>query len=298
MKKKILAILSAVAIITGALFIPSVQVAAESALSIFRVSDAKTITISVTDIQDLAANAKQFGIVEKQDGSAAKSKDLSKPSSDILKSIIKPLNNAKEFTAFPVSLPGNMNSDVPKLYSIASYSKTFTLSTKQVNAELVKMKVTPISDTYNGTKIDVVTPPAIIAEYADVTLLETQGVYINAPSNVVNSLWSDFTSLPMIPSDLSSQLIAIDPTSRDVYLPVIEGLGRETDLGVTTGYIYSAKDLAQLASSVPNLANVTELTKLQNDNTSVLIWTKNGVIYALAGNKSDSELSLIARNIS
>jgi hypothetical protein len=297
MKKKSIAAVLAVAVITGAMFIPSVQAATVSALSIFRVSDTKTITISMTDIQDLSANAKQFGIVEKQKKPAAESKDLSKQSGDVVKSIIKPLDNAKDFTAFPISLPGNMNSEVPKLYSIASHSEAYTLNTKQVNAELAKMKVAPISDTYNGTKIDVVTPPAVIASYPDVTLLETQGVYINAPSSVVNSLWSDFTSLPMIPSDISSQLVAIDPTSRDVYLPVIEGLGRETDLGVTTGYIYSAKDIAQLASSIPNLANVTELTKLQSVNTSVLIWTKNGVLYALAGNKSDSELSQIARNI-
>jgi hypothetical protein len=297
MKRKNIAILAVVAVLAGSMFIPPVQAAAESALSVFRVSDAKTITISVTDIQDIAGYAKQLEAGMKSDKTTGEteSKGSANPQKAI-ESILNPFANPKDFTAFPISLP-HSNAETPKLYSIASNSKTFTLNTTDINAELAKIKANPISNSYNGTKITVNTPPATIAEYPDFTLIETQGVYVNAPSNAVNALWNEFTSLPMIPADLSSQLAAIDPTSRDVYLPVIEGLGRGTDLGVTTGYIYSAKDLAQVATLIPNLATANEVTKLQSENASALIWTKNGVLYILAGNKSDSELSQIARNI-
>jgi hypothetical protein len=299
MKRKNIAILAIVAVLAGSMFIPPVQAAAESALSVFRVSDAKTITISVTDIQDIAGYAKQLEAGMKNDQATGEtgSKGLVDPQKTVdVKSILNPLANPKDFTAFSITLP-HINAETPKLYSIASNSKTFTLNTADINAELAKIKANPISNSYNGTKITVNTPPAAIAEYPDFTLIETQGVYVDAPSNAVNALWNEFTSLPMIPADLSSQLAAIDPTSRDVYLPVIEGLGRGTDLGVTTGYIYSAKDLAQVATMIPNLATASEVTKLQNENASALIWTKNGVLYILTGNKSDSELSQIARNI-
>lgn len=298
MKKKNIAIFAAVAVLSGTILIPSVQAAAESALSVFRVSDAKTITVSVTDIQDIANYVKQLkaGVKDgKTAGEAGLKKDTANPQAAV-KSAVRPLADAKDFTAFQISLP-RTNAGTPKLYSIASDSKTFTLNTADINAQLAKLKGNPISGSLNGTKITVGTPPAAIAEYPDFTLIETQGVSMDAPRDALSTLWSELTSQPMIPADLSSQLAVIDPASRDVYLPVIEGLGRTTDLGVTTGYLYSAKDLAQVAALVPNLATAEQVTKLQKENASALIWVKDGVLSVLAGNRSDSELSQIARSI-
>lgn len=297
MKKKNLAILAVVAVLSGSMFIPPVQAAAESALSVFRVSEAKTITISVTDIQDMANYAKQLQAGVKND--QATGETGSKDTADFQKAagfMLSPLAGPEDFTAFRISLPRN-NKETPKLYSVASQSKTFILNTAEINAQLAKLKANPIDNSLNGAKITVNSPQAAIAEYSNFTLVETQGVYVDAPGNTVNTLWGALTGQPMIPADLRSQLAAIDPTSRDVYLPVIEGLGRGVNIGVTTGYLYSAKDLAQVASMIPNLAPASEVTKLQNKNASALIWTKNGVLYVLAGNQSDSPLSQIARSI-
>lgn len=297
MKRKDIAILAVAAVLSGSMFIPQVQAAAESALSVFRVSDAKTITISVADIQDMAGYAKQFeaGVQKNKTAGEAGSKSSADPRKAV-ESAVQPLANPRDFTAFSLSLPRN-TAETPKLYSIASQSRTFTLNTAEINAQLAKLKANPISGSLNGARITVNTPPAAIAEYSDFTLLETQGVYVNAPGNAVDTLWNELTAEPVIPADLGSQLAAIDPAGRDVYLPVIEGLGRGTDLGVTTGYLYSAKDLAQVAALIPSLAPADQVTKLQNENASALIWTKDGVLYVLAGSKSDSELSQIARNI-
>jgi hypothetical protein len=297
MKRKTIATLAVAAVLAGSMFIPPVQAAAESALSVFRVSDAKTITISVTDIQDMVNYAKQLksGVSGDKSTGETGSKGSVSPRKTA-ESILNPLADPKDFTAFPFSLPRN-NQETPKLYSIASGSKTFTLNTAEINAELAKLQANPISSSLNGTKITVNTSPAAVAEYSNFTLIETQGVHVDAPSNTVNTLWNEFTGQPMIPADLKSQLVAIDPTGSDVYLPVIEGLGRGTDLGMTTGYIYSAKDLAQVTAIIPGLATSSELTKLQGENASALIWIRDGVLYALAGNQSDSELSQIARNI-
>lgn len=297
MKKKNIAIFVAVAVLSGSMFIPSVQAAAESALSVFRVSDAKTITISVTDLQDIANNVKQLKAGMKDDKTIGETGPQDSVNSQkAVKSAVKPFASIKDFTAFPISLPHD-NAGTPKLSSITSSSKTITLDTAEINADIAKLNGNPISGGLNGTKITVNTPPAAIAEYPGFTLIETQGVSVTAPGDALNTLWSEFTSQPMIPADLSSQLAAIDPAGRDVYLPVIEGLGRGTDLGVTTGYFYSAKDLAQVAALVPSLAPASEVTKLQNENASALIWVKDGILFTLAGNQSDSELSRIARDI-
>lgn len=297
MLRKNIALISATAIIASALCIPSVRAAAESALSLFRVSEAKTITISLPDIQTLTAEAKQLGIGAEHVGASTDSGAPAETPEHIFESVAKPITSAREFTAFPFRLPESGVSASPRLYSVASASKTVTINTKTLNIALAKIKATSISGALDGAKITVATSPTAIAEYAGMTLLETQGYSVNGSGAAVNAIWRSLAGSADIPADLSSQLAAIDPMGSDVYLPVVEGLGRETDLGVTTGYIYSAKDLAQVGAALPNLANASVLSKLQGSNASALIWTKDGILYALVGEKSDSAMAQIARSI-
>jgi len=299
MHKKRFAWLGVTAMIACVILIQPVRAAAESALAVFRVDDAKTITITATDLQDMITGFKNSGVFpsSKDAGGQAGSKSESQ-TSDNMKSQIKTLDSVREFTAFSFSLPTALKSETPKLYAADSKTQTITLNATEINAELAKMSATTMLDnSLNGSAITVDTPALVMAEYSDVTLIATQSIYIDAPDATTNSLWSSILSIPAIPDDLRVQLANIDPKTRDIYLPVIEGLGRETDLGSTTGYIYSTSDLAQVASVIPDFAGSTQLTKLQGENESALIWVKNGVLYCLAGQKSDSELSQIARSI-
>ena len=295
MKKKYAVTAIAAVLIAGAAFLPPVQAATESALSVFRVSDAKTITISVTDLQDLASAVKKLGIAKQSVSQSSKKTPASVQQTAA--SALKSLESTQKFTSFSASLPTAKRSETPKLYALDSQTKTVTLNTDKINAVLQKIGGGTLSSSYNGTQIQVVTPPAFVAVYSNVTLVETQGLYLKSSSGTVDALWNKFANLSVIPSDLRTQLTSIDPTEGSVYLPVIEGLGRSTDLGLSTGYLYSAKSLAQVASAVPDLANASVLAKLQSDQTTVLIWTKNGVLYALAGQQSDSALTQIARSI-
>jgi len=291
--------LGVTAMLACVILIQPVRAAAESALAVFRVDDAKTITITATDLQDIITGFNKSGVFpssKDSDGQAQSSNESQ--NSDKLKSQLKTLNNVREFTAFSFSLPTALKSEVPKLSAVDGKSQTITLNTTEINAELAKMSATTMLDSsLNGSEITVDTPASVMAEYSDVTLIATQSVYIDAPDATTNSLWSSILSIPAIPDDLRVQLAEIDPKTRDVYLPVIEGLGRETDLGSVTGYIYSTSDLTQVASLIPNLNGGTQLVKSQGENESALIWVKNGVLYCLAGQKSDSELSQIARSI-
>lgn len=296
MNKKVIITTGAAVLFVGAMLIPQVQAAAESALSVFRVNDAKTIKITATDLQEITDYAKKAGMSDPKAETKSKTDVMSELSTKI-KSEVRPISRPKEFTGFAFNLPQALKSEQPKLFAVDAKSQTITLDTNEINAELKKLGGTPLDSSYNGVKITVNTPPAAIAEYDSVTLIETQGIRVDAQDNAVNALWSDFVGLPMIPADLRVQLAAVEPTGGDVYLPVIEGLGRQTDLGGATGYVYSAKDLSQVASVIPGLSDSSRFQKLSDSNDSALIWVKNGVLYVLAGNKTDSELSQIARSI-
>jgi hypothetical protein len=302
MFKKRYALLIAAAFIACVIFIPPVQAAAESVLSVFRVADTKLITISVNDVQEILtllkdAEAKQAEhpqetVPQSEIGSIIQ-QILGKAESDI-----KPIGSVGDFTAFPFSLPEAMDGELPQLYAADSQTQSVTLDTTKISAELKELgAAVTLDQSLNGTTVIVNTPPAIVAEYADVLFAATQNVYVDAPDAVVNQLWSALISIPAIPENVRAQLQAIDPKTGDVYLPVIEGLGREADLGGTTGYVYSSGDLAQVLGMLPDFADDTHRAELQDLNASVLIWTKNGVLYYLAGEKSDSELIQIARSL-
>jgi hypothetical protein len=211
---------------------------------------------------------------------------------------VKTISDARDFTAFAFSLPAALEDESPMLYAVDSQSQTMALDTVKINASLSGLGATSLlNSSLDGTSITVSTPPAVFAEYDGLLLAASQTMVIDAPDAILNGLKSGILSIPAIPEDLRVQLTSINPRTRDVYLPVVEGLGRETDLGGATGYIYAAGDLAQVLGMMPGFADDAHLEQLQNKNASALIWTKNGVLYCLTGEKSDSELTRIARSI-
>lgn len=295
MIKKRFVLLAAAAVLAAAIFIPPVRAAAESVLSIFRVADVKTIRISVQDLKDMAVRLEQEGAAAFEDGEA---RQILTQLLEKVESEVRPLSDVREFTAFPFSLPAALKDETPVLYAVSSQAQSIVLDTAKINAALLELGASVLLDgSMNGTAVTVSTPPAVMAKYDGVVLAATQTIYIDAPEDVLNSLWKSFLSIPAISDGLRAQLAAISPKTRDVYLPVIEGLGRETGLKGTTGYVYASGDLARVMEMMSGLAGRTPPQELRDENASVLIWLKNGVLYFLAGEKSDSELSQIARSI-
>jgi len=129
----------------------------------------------------------------------------------------------------------------------------------------------------------------------------TQMPYAEAPVAVKESLQSTLLAMPFLSTSLRSQLAAIPLDNRDVYLPVIMGLGREVSVGRNIGYIYSSTDLSVMLEQMP----VNRLNPVPDHATaiewerqaSVLVWVDDGVLYLMAGPLSDSELVRLARNI-
>ncbi|MCL2323827.1 MAG: hypothetical protein FWC47_17185 [Oscillospiraceae bacterium] len=302
MKKKTLFSALAIVLVAALMFIPAVQTLAISALSVFRVGNTKTITVSLTDIEDAVNYLKQFQgqFSEKDVNSNLAAQNIDKNTAiEDAKSQVKTLSDVSEFTAFSFNLPTALKNETPELYATDATSKTITVDTTMINDELAKIGVSNLIDnSYNGSEVTVNVAPSIAAHYTDVDLFATQGAYLDGNNAVINGLWSNFLQMPFISDNLRSQLSNIDVMKEDVYLPVIMGLGRETSIGNTTGYIYTTQDMQQVLSSLPqdmmpNDGNSTQSPK----EGSALIWTKNGVLYCLVANKSDSELTQIARSI-
>lgn len=301
MFKKRFIVLGVVAIVVCSILIPPVRAAAESALSIFRVEETKTIRITVSDLEDMMAFMKNEGAALKPGAGAPDEQALPEDVTELMervKSEVRTLTDIREFNAFPFTLPAALKGETPTLSAVESQTQPITLDTAKVNETLKKLGATTLLDvSLNGTEFSVSTPPFIVAEYDDVILAATQTARIDAPDDVLSGIKSGILSIPAIPEALRAQLAAINPRTRDVYLPVIEGLGRETDLGGATGYIYASGDLAQVLGMLPGFADDAQLAQLQSENASVLIWTRDGVLYCLAGALSDSALSQIARSI-
>ncbi len=280
MKRKTMLTAAGALIISLSLTVPQVSAFAMSALSAFRVGNTKTITITPEDIEQFATYveknrealylAHNTNFVKEINGMAnVELIEFNEPE-------VKVINNIREFRAFNVDFPEQLRNEQYTAYATDIGKASFK---------------------FEDYKVDVAVSPSIAVEYDDVIFAATQGIQIDAESEVKNEIWQKILELPMIPTNIRTQLAAIDPNTNDIYLPVIIGIGREVSMGNTTGYIYSMNDFQSLSGVISEDIMVKIQESEADKNVSVLIWTKNNVLYILAGEKTDGELSKIARSV-
>lgn len=332
MKRKLLIFPPLLLVLVLLAFVKPVQTFALDALSIFRVNDVKTIEITVADLQEGAQNfaslkekAKSLEGVETFDHSFIQVLAKEKPE-------VKTLASAKEFEAFRLRLPKELQAQTPTISAIDPHAINFSINTEATN-EMLKAFTGSVllPNTLNNVEMSMNIPAAALVTYPDVLFFATQKPALEAPTEAKEALREFSLQFPLIPSNLQQQLAAIDIESNDIYLPVLVGLGREIDLGGRIGYIYTMSDLQGFTQSLPTdlqqptaqhddmkhefdkkhqaelseeqLAAMEEMhEKFKEDmpnleNASVLIWTKDGVMYGLIGNQTDAALSKIARSV-
>lgn len=294
--KKIVIPISIISAAIALLFVPVVQTYAASALSIFRIQDTKTITITVSDIDQIAAymKAHQTDLKNTDDKGTADKQSDEKQIQPI------PLNSINDFKAFKVSLPKALSGEKPTIEMIDTQSKNITVDVSKINVQLEAAGVQDRLDgKFDGQQLTVSTPPAVHISYANINLNATMMPYLGGPEDLKQSIWDIVKVFPAVPDDIKSQLANIDINQHDAYIPVVEGVCREVDLGGTTGYLYSSSDMATLTQSFADVmpSAAPEKADAAQENTTVLIWTKDGIIYALSGALSDSGLANIARSI-
>ena len=303
-KRKIL--ISAVSFLTvAALFIliQPLQSFAVNALSVFRVQDMHAINITVTDLEQLARSVQELKSMMPVDGQHSRNAISDSEKAGKLASELVTLNNPRDFTAFDLKLPGAPYSEILELKMIAAQTKTIILDTRDINGKLIQLGAVPLSEEFDGAQITVQTPGVAVADYGSIKLIATQMPVFTDNDRALTALKQSLLSLPQLPDNLRIQLATVDLTSGIVYVPVIEGFGQQTSIGGSTGYLYALPELKALIDSLPvdlfqyeDEVNPLGMIQQYNDDGSGLIWTRDGVLYILAGNQPAGELTQIARS--
>lgn len=285
MKKRIISAGAIAVALVLTITIPQVQTFAFSALSVFRVGDAKTITITMDDIAEMSGLAKEYipSGLEKPEGytNGTEKVFIEKPD-------YKTLSDASEFTAFNVNLPRKLNDQKPELFATDVMDKSIEMP--------------------DGESISISLSPSLFAKYENVVFMATQGLNSDVSRESKDEMWQKLLSVPVLTDNIRSQLAAIDPDTKDIYLPVITGISREANLGGSTGYLYATSDMQSIMGALPpeltagvsdkmSEAMTTKETPSERKNMNMIIWTKSGVLYVLAGDLLDSELVAIARSV-
>ncbi len=304
MKKKAVLSLGAICLIAACLFIPKIQTFAISAMSFFRVNDAKTIEITMADIETLSNFPYEF---DEELAMEWERKYLADTDYDLTSQLypdMRVLNDIRDFDDFKIRLPKVLDGEYPSIACTESHSIDVTVNAGMVNDYFKIMGLPEVVDPkFDGAKIKVDVPAAIAATYEDVVLYATQGVYVEEGADAVDDIWSGVAQMPFLSENLRKQLRDIDLKNRDIYLPVIMGFGRKVSLGgQTTGYVYTANDLMQAFYTYADLPEEDVVAEAEDGEdadgeASALIWTKGGVAYCLTGEKSDAELIKIARSM-
>lgn len=285
MKKKRIVSFLLVGVLIAALFIPQVNAFAMDVLSNFRVGQTKTINITLDDVAQMSATMQTYA-------EAAENGDLDDALSEQYETVAPAydhetpdtaaegteLEDIDGFTAFPVNLPRSLEGEPVSLYATAVQEKTFV--------------------TEDGTEVRVALSPSLLAKYDNVLFAATQGISDTLSSEQRAQLHQQLVDLPIWTENIRTQLSAIDPDTKDIYLPVLTGISREASIGSTTGYFYGMTELQGLAGALPEAFDALDDADAQaSENLNVLVWTKDGVLYMLAGNLPEAELIEAARSV-
>ena len=281
------------------IFVQPIQSLAIDALSIFRVRDVNAITITINDIEQLAESIREIEALM-----PGKTKDPGNPPdhADIpdIRSKFVSIENQGDFTAFDLKLPRALNSETPKLMMLDAQTQTIAFYPDEMNSVLSSLGAQLLPNSAAGAEITIQSPAIIIAEYSENFLIATQMPVIKGDVETLDAISQSFLSLPQLTYNLRSQLADVDLTAGIVYVPVIEGFGRRTTIGNSTGYIYSMSDLETLVSGLSGDQQIPSMFGFAQDaydDASVIIWTRGGVLYILKGNQSSSELTRIAGSL-
>ncbi len=288
MKKKIIGAVVIAAALFFTVTVPSVQAFAFSVLSVFRVGDTKTINISLDDISQMAQSAKEYTEANKDKFVGHGEGTYEKPSMENPE--YKTLGDIDEFTDFRVNLPKEMKNQKAELFATDVIEKSISMK--------------------GGESFSFAMSPTLVAKYENVAFIATQGMNSSVSSEVKAEMWQRVLSAPMLTENIRTQLAAIDPNTKDIYLPVITGISREADLGGTIGYLYATSDIQSIMGALPAELTAEMQSKIskaaskntysappEHKNANAIIWTKNGALYALVGDLLDSELIAIARSV-
>lgn len=279
--KKWVAVAASVTVLTGLMTFSPVQQAVADFLSIFRVQQIQTVQINPDDLQQMARaietkvgeiDLQQFGKVE-----VNKKQELVKLSVDQAK-------NQLPFTLKqPAYLPaGLMMADKVSLHSEGQAE--FQLNVAQANSLLKRLgSQTLLPASLDGKAFSVLLPAGVQLEYLNgegervFRLTQFSSPELTVPEGVdPRDLRSALLDLPILPSDLRSQLASIEDWQNTMIIP-------DTGEGDMEKLTINGKEA---------------IYGEYKSGWSNLFWVDQGVIFQLNGNLQREEIIKIAESLS
>lgn len=266
--------------------LPPVQTAASSFLSVFRVNKFVAIAVDPSSLPNLASPS-DLGTLKTTGDHSMKQVTLAEAQS------------AAGFTMrTPATLPGNLEATPRSTMTTGAFSMTFTPDLKKVRAYLTSIGASNVKlpDKLDGAPITVQMSPSIALLYTekggidrapDGTLRPVAGqkfLYVgatssptvNVPDGVdVDQVRSQLLSVPGLPADLVNQLKSIDDWRNTVVVPVVKGKSRDVTVQGSQGV----------------------LIQENGGPGETLLWQKDGMVYTMTGNVSESEILAAANSM-
>lgn len=254
-----------------------VRTLASNFLSIFRVNNFQTVTISSDDLsqiqQTLRAGAGKvtlgnLGQVEMTRTGANGGVTLAE---------------AKQSVDFPLLLPQTL----PSGYTLQGYQRiagttlNFTLDTQKTNDVLKSFGATTLlPDTLNGQTFTAQIPVVISAAYSgsgNLTISQTRSPQLTTASSAdINTIRDAVLALPFLPENLRRQLGSINDWQHTFVVPNINGSSQNVTVAGSPGVFISA----------PQEAGKTQEVNPKSAVRNALLWQTDGVVYAITGNFS------------
>jgi hypothetical protein len=285
--------LAAAASVVLVLTLLTVSGVAETILTIFEPKQVAAVPITATDIQTAVSNLEAFGTLTWS--TPPKPYDVPDAATAAKESGLA--------VRVPATLPSGVNAATAQWGVMPKTTATFTFSADMTRASAARLGRTPppMPANIDGSKLFVTGGPAVVTIYG---VKNTPG----APTGPAGVSSADpFAALPQL-------LIAQGKA------PVVQSDGVTVEQlqayllaqpGVTPGLAAQIKAIKDPSSTLPipipvNMATSKNVTVqgvqgvFVGDSTglgSALIWTKDGIVYGVAGTLTESEILAVANSL-
>jgi len=283
-KYRAVAVAATVALaVTVSLSFAPVRAMASDLLSIFRVNNFQTVTISPNDLSQIQ-KALQQGAGKVTLGNIGQ---VEMNKTGVNGGVT--LGEAKGSVDFPLLIPQTL----PTGYALKGYQRmsgstlNFTLDTQKTNDILKGFGATTLlPDTLNGKTFTAKIPVVISATYdgpENLTITQTRSPQLTAPSDTdINTIRDAILALPFLPDDLRRQLASINDWQHTFVVPSLNG---------------STQNITVAGSSGVFITTPQESQKPKHSVNNALLWQKEGVIYAITGNLTLEQGLIVANSM-
>ncbi|TCP69208.1 anti-sigma factor family protein [Baia soyae] len=262
---------AAAAVVIGGFSIPQVQAAASDLLSVFRVNKVEMVKLTEKDLQDMESflQNKELGNLDLKGMGKIWTEGEQKKDRD------RQYDTYEQAVKKGESLPKK-----PEGYEVEHINVTdpmkvnFQLNTEKVNKVLKQLGAkVDLESKLNGKTFSVEVPKTtemtLKAKNHDFRYMVASTPQLTVDKDVdVAKLRDSILSLPFIPTDLKKQLMAIQDWQNTLPIPVVEGMGKTTEVQVN---------------------GTKGLMMKEERGAAVLLWQKDGKIHTLSVYQNGSD---------